>query len=118
MRFREGEVVLGVFPHAAGGAPKKRPVVIVQSNSYNARLQNRIVAEITSRLTHAGDPASVLVDVTTPDGKATGLLRNSVISCVNLATIHESRIDRVIGALSPTLWAQVEAALKVAMGLR
>jgi mRNA-degrading endonuclease toxin of MazEF toxin-antitoxin module len=52
------------------------------------------------------------------DGRATGLLRNSVISCINLATIHESRIFRVIGVLSPVLWTQVEAALKVAMGLR
>jgi mRNA interferase MazF len=118
MTFCQGGVVLGVFPHAASGAPKKRPVLIVQSDAYNARLHNRIVAEITSRLTHAGDPASVLVDVSTPDGKATGLLRNSVISCINLATIHEARIDRAIGALSPALWGQVEAALKVAMGLR
>ncbi|HKB03925.1 MAG TPA: type II toxin-antitoxin system PemK/MazF family toxin [Gemmataceae bacterium] len=118
MSFNQGEVVLGIFPHAAAGTPKKRPVVVVQSDSYNARLHNRIVAEITSRLTHAGDPASVLVDVSTPDGKATGLLRSSMISCVNLATIHESRIDRAIGALSPALWARVEAALKVAMGLR
>jgi mRNA interferase MazF len=118
MSFLQGEVVLAFFPLAAGGTPKKRPVVVMQSDAYNSRVANRIVAEITSRLTHASDPASVLIDIATPEGKATGLLRNSVVSCINLATIHVSVIDRVIGVLSPALWVRVESALKVAMGLR
>ena len=118
MSFLRGEVVLSLFPHAAGGVPKRRPVVVVQSNAYNARLANRLVALVTSNLSHAGDPASVFVDLTTPDGKATGLLKDSVISCINLATIHESLIDRKIGSLSPALWAKVEAALKVALDLK
>jgi mRNA interferase MazF len=118
MRFLQAEVVLGLFPLAAGGVPKKRPVLIVQSDAYNARLTNRVVGLITSNLSHAGDPASVLIDIATPDGKATGLLNNSVVSCINLATIHESAIHRVIGRLSPALWARVEAALKVALALR
>jgi mRNA interferase MazF len=117
MTYSQGEVVLAWFPHADSGLPKKRPVVVVQSDPYNIRLTNCIVAEITGNLSHSGDPASVLVDISTKEGKATGLLRNSVISCVNLATIHESRLDRGIGRLSPTLWAQVETSLKVAMGL-
>ena len=118
MSFRQGEVALGLFPLAAGGPPKKRPVVVVQSDAYNVRLANRVVALVTSNLAHANDPVSVFVDVGTPDGKATGLLRDSVISCINLATIHESVIERVIGRLSPALWAQVEAAVKVALALR
>ncbi|HVK08070.1 MAG TPA: type II toxin-antitoxin system PemK/MazF family toxin [Gemmataceae bacterium] len=94
MSLLKGEIVLAYFPLAAGGVPKKWPVVIVQSNAYNTRLSNRIVALVTSNLTHASDPASVFSDLSTPDGKATGLLKDSVISCVNLATIHESMIDR------------------------
>ncbi len=118
MSILQGEVVLGFFPLAAGGPPKKRPVLIVQSDVYNARLANRVVALVTSNLSHAGDPASVLVNIATPDGKATGLLNDSVISCINLATIHASMIDRTIGRLSPALWAQVEAAIKNALALR
>jgi mRNA interferase MazF len=118
MSFLQGEVVIGWFPLAAGGPPKKRPLVVVQSDAYNTRLANRVVALVTSNLSHAGDPASVLVDISTPDGKATGLLHNSVISCINLATIHESVIDRTIGKLSSALWDKVEAAVKVALRLR
>jgi mRNA interferase MazF len=77
-----------------------------------------VVALITSNLTYAADPASVLVEVKKPDGKAAGLLRDSVISCINLATVHESVIERAIGRLSPALWARVEAAIKVALALR
>lgn len=118
MSFPQGEVVIGWFPLAAGGPPKKRPVVIVQSDAYNTRLANRVVALVTSKLSHATDPAAVLVDISTADGKATGLLHNSVISCINLATIHESAIDRTIGRLSAALWDRVEVALKVALRLR
>ena len=99
------------FPHAVGTGAKKRPVLIVQSDAYNQSMQNTLVAEITSTLIRATDPAHLTIDVSTSEGRATGLLRNSVVSCINLATIHESRIDRIIGSISPTLM------LKTAMDL-
>lgn len=118
MIYGQGEIVLAFFPHASGGVAKKRPVLIVQSDHYNVRMANRLVAEITGNLAHSADPASVLVDVATTEGKASGLLKSSVISCLNLATIHECRIDRVIGRISPNLWLQVEVSLKTALGLK
>ena len=35
MTFTRGAVGLARFPHSAGGRGKKRPVVIVQADSYN-----------------------------------------------------------------------------------
>jgi mRNA-degrading endonuclease toxin of MazEF toxin-antitoxin module len=118
MKVKRGDVVLAVFPHAIGTGAKKRPVVVAQSDVYNQSMHNTLVAEITSNLTRATDPAHLLIDLSTSEGRATGLLRSSIVSCINLATLHERRIDRIIGSLSPALLQRIERCLKVAMSLR
>jgi len=45
------------------------------------------------------------------------LLTDSVISCINLATIDQALLDRKIGSLPPSVMAQVDGCLKVALGL-
>ena len=117
MIVQRGDVLLALFPFATGTAAKKRPVLVVQADSYNRSMNNAIVAEITSNTVRAADPAHLLVDVSSAEGQATGLLRNSVVSCLNLATVHESRFDRVIGSCTPILMEQVDACLKAALEL-
>jgi mRNA interferase MazF len=117
MTFDRGDIVIALFPNADGSTPKPRPVLIVQADSYNAKLKNLIVAAITTNLTHASDPASLFIDVKTPDGKATGLRQDSIVSCVNLATIAESLIAKKIGWLTPVLAGRVNDCLKAALGL-
>jgi mRNA-degrading endonuclease toxin of MazEF toxin-antitoxin module len=45
------------------------------------------------------------------------LLHDSVVSCTNLATVYEDRIDRVIGHLSDAVMHCIDACLKAALGL-
>src|SRR2546430_2635302 len=103
MNVRRGDVVLARYPHAGGGRGKKRPVVVVQSDTYNQGLRHAIVAEITTNLAAAADPSGLLIEVSTPEGQATGLVQDSVVACLHLGTISEDRIDRAIGQLSPAL---------------
>src|SRR5438874_9345338 len=117
MKLERGDVVMTRFPHASGMRGKKRPALIVQANSYNAYLGHVIIAEITTNQTPANDPAFVLIDVSTPDGQATGLDQNSLVSGLFLATVFGDRIDRVIGKLSPALMQKVNASLKASLEL-
>lgn len=117
MNPTRGDVGLARFPHAAGGRGKKRPVVVVQADGYNRTLRHVIVAEVTSNLAAASDPANLLIEVVTPDGAATGLVQDSVIACLHLATISTDRVERVIGRLSPVLLAKLDDCLKAALGL-
>jgi mRNA interferase MazF len=117
MTADRGDVVIALFPHASGSGSKPRPVLVVQSDVYNAKLQNLVVAAITTNLKHAADPASVLIDVATPEGKASGLVQNSVVTCVNLATIDGSLVAKRIGRLPPPLMQRVDAGLKAAMAI-
>lgn len=105
------------FPHASGVRGKKRPAVVIQADSYNAKVGHVLVAEVTRNLKFANDPAFVLIDLATTDGKATGLDTNSLVSSLFLATVFEDRIDRVVGKLSGELMAKVDACLKVALAL-
>src|SRR5690349_7130359 len=100
MNLKRGDVVMTRFPHASGARGKKRPALVVQADSYNAMVGHVIVAEITKNLTPANDQAFVLIDISTSEGKATGLDQNSLVSGLFLATVFEDRIDRVIGHLS------------------
>jgi len=117
MKLSRGDVVMTRFPHASGARGKKRPALVVQSNSYNTQLVHVIIAEITTNLTPANDPAFVLIDISTPEGKASGLDQSSLVSALFLATVFEDRIDRVLGRLSDALMQKVDASLKTTMAL-
>jgi mRNA-degrading endonuclease toxin of MazEF toxin-antitoxin module len=117
MKLNRGDVVMTRFPHASGVRGKKRPALVVQANAYNAQVGHVIVAEITRNLSPASDPAFVLIDISTSEGKATGLDQNSLVSGLFLATIFEDRIDRVIGTLAPVQMQKVNACLKVSLEL-
>ena len=117
MNLARGDVVMTRFPHAAGTRGKKRPVVVVQSDVYNAKARHALVAEITTNLTAAGDPACLLIDVSTQEGQASGLAQNSVVGCLFLATVAESRIAAPIGKLSATIMQQIDQCLKAALEL-
>jgi mRNA interferase MazF len=112
-----GDVVLVRFPHPSGLRGKKRPAVIVQADAYAATLSTVVVAEITKNLTMATDPACLLIDVGTSDGKATGLVRDSVVSCLVLVTVYSDTVETKLGTLSPPMLQKLDTCLKAALGL-
>lgn len=115
--MNRGDVVLVRFPHPSGLRGKKRPAVVVQSNAYSGTVGTLLVAEVTSNLAMATDPACLFIDLTTPDGAATGLLRDSVVSGLLLATVDSNSIAQVMGSLSPSLSGRFDACLKIALDL-
>jgi mRNA-degrading endonuclease toxin of MazEF toxin-antitoxin module len=117
MNVRRGDVALARFPHDSGGRGKKRPVVIIQADSYNQTLRHVIVAEVTTNLTISSDAANLLIQITNPDGAATGLKSDSVVTCLHLVTMSQDRIKNVIGSLSTRMLMQLDACLKAALGI-
>jgi mRNA interferase MazF len=115
--MKRGDVVLVRFPHPSGLRGKKRPAVVVQADSYTSALRTAVVAEVTKNLSMASDPACLLIDVATPEGKATGMPYNSVVSCLLLATIDSDTVYKVIGTLSVAMINQLDGCLKAALGL-
>jgi mRNA interferase MazF len=112
--YQRGDVVLVLFPHSNLRTAKTRPALVVQADNLQTGLPQVIVAMITSRLFRAHHPSRVTVLLSTPEGRQSGLLTDSVVMTDNLATIAESEIDRVIGSLPMT---KVDVALRHTLGL-
>jgi mRNA interferase MazF len=112
MNIHRGDVLKARFPHASGGRGKKRPVVVVQANGYNQRLRHAVVAQVSTNLTEKGDPAYLFIDVSTPEGQATGLNQDCLICCPLLSLMTEDRLQDKIGTLPGQLLAQLDGCLK------
>jgi mRNA interferase MazF len=115
--MNRGDVILVRFPHPSGVRGKKRPAVIIQADNYSAKLRTLVVAEITSNVSMAGDPACLFVDLNTSEGQATGLLRDSVISCLALATVRADNVETVMGRLTGGLKSKLDECLKASLDL-
>jgi len=114
-RINRGDIVIASVPQ--GQSSKVRPVVVIQNDQNNHRLTNTIVAIITSNTRLAmREPTQVLIDITTADGKKTGLTLTSAVKCENLYTLPV-RVMRKIGTMSAALMQQVDAALKASLDL-
>lgn len=112
-----GDVILVRFPHPSGLRGKKRPAVVVQSDEYVGVVPTVVVAEVTKNLSLASDAACLFIDSSTPEGKATGLVRDSVVSCLVLVTVYADNIDKVLGKLSPEMKRKLKACLRTALEL-
>jgi mRNA interferase MazF len=115
--MKRGDVVLVRFPHPSGQRGKKRPAVVVQSDAYASTVSTVVVAEVTKNLSMKDDPACLFIEVSTPEGRATGLLRDSVVSGLVLVTVYTDTVAQILGALSPTMRQQLDACLKAALEL-
>jgi mRNA interferase MazF len=115
-KVRRGDVVIIDHPFSDATGSKVRPALVVQSDQRNSLLNETIVALISKNLQYSSsDPTQLLIDIKTPDGKASGLMVNSVVKCGKLFTIHQDLIRKNIGYLSPALMLQINDCLKAAL---
>ena len=115
MNYRRGDIVLVLFPDSNLRTSKRRPVLVVQADQLGTGLPQTVVAMITSNMARAGHPSRVVVRVDSQGASGSGLLMDSVIMTDNLATIHDSEIDRGIGAFLGL--SELDAALRATLAL-
>jgi mRNA interferase MazF len=112
--YKRGDVILVKFPYSDLVSYKRRPALIVQDETVETGLSQRVLIQITSNLDRTGD-TRVLVRKDSPDGQAMGILSDSVIVADHLATVLPREIDKVIGHC--TCMPEVETALRRLLGL-
>lgn len=112
--YKRGDIILVIFPDSSMRTGKPRPALVVQADSLQTGLAQVIAAMVTSRMSRANHPSRVTVSLSTPEGRRSGLLTDSVVMTDNLATIADTEIDRVIGSLP---MAEVDAALRHTLNL-
>lgn len=112
--YKRGEVILVKFPYSDMVRYKKRPALVVQDDSVETGLSQKVVVQITSNLNRTGE-TRVLVRKDSPDGQAMRILTDSIIVADHLATVLPREIDKVIGHC--TCMPEVETALRRVLGL-
>jgi mRNA interferase MazF len=117
MPVNRGDVILAFVPNVGSPGGKVRPALIVQSDHNNARLNETIIAAITSNTARVHEATQLLIDLATPDGRASGLLHNSAVRCERLHSIAQADVRRVIGNLSDALMRKIDLCLKAALGI-
>lgn len=115
--IRRGDVVVVEFIHSDLRNSSMRPALVVQSDRNNQRIQNTIVAQITSRLRLLHEPTRLLIDPSTPEGQSSGLHMLSVVTCENLLTLQQDLIHATIGHLPDATMKRIDDCLKEAMGI-
>ena len=101
--MNRGDVVLVFYPFASGAGGKRRPGLVVQNDTDNARMAATIVAQITTNLARAGEPSHLLIDASTKEGQRSGLLHDSLVSCNNLITFVFIRDRNRNRSLEPSM---------------
>lgn len=117
MKFTRGDVVILNAPFVTRPGSKLRPMLVIQNDRNNARMSNTILATITTNTGRSSEPTQVLIDPQSPEGKSSGLLSLSVVSCENLVTVRQADIIRRIGQLADTQMRSVDQALKASLAL-
>ena len=117
MPVKRGDVVLAYVANVGGPGGKMRPALVVQADHNNTRLTETIIAAITSNVTRVQEPTQLLIEVSTPDGAASGLLHDSATRCERLHSIPQADVRRVIGRLSNALMQKIDECLKSSLGI-
>jgi mRNA interferase MazF len=106
-----GDVVLVPFPFTDQTTTKKRPAVVVSSDTYHRDRPDVILMAVTSQVR----PAAGVGEVAVQRWKEAGLLKPSVLKPL-LATVERGLLIRKLGRLKEQDRDALQRALKAILG--
>lgn len=112
--MKRGEIWWASLPEPVGSEPGyRRPMVIVQSNEFNASLIRTIIAAtITTNLALAEAPGNVLLP-----RKLSRLPLDSVVNISQVVTLDRSFLVKRVSALPTDIMAQISDGLRLVLAL-
>ncbi|MEK7363261.1 MAG: type II toxin-antitoxin system PemK/MazF family toxin [candidate division NC10 bacterium] len=113
--MKRGTVVLAPFPFTDLSGTKVRPAVVVSTSDRPG--EDVILAFISSVKPPTLLPTDLPIATSHPDFPGSGLKVASVVKCDKLATVQRRIIFGELGVLSPALLVELNACLRVALGL-
>jgi len=109
----QGDIWWAELGAPAGSAPGfRRPVVVVQGNSFNrSRIATVVCVPLTSNLRWAEAPGNVLLPA-----RATRLAKNSVANVSQLLTLDRGLLAEHVGKLSARRVETILSGIDVVLG--
>lgn len=113
IRYNRGDVILVPFPFSDQTVTKKRPAIIVSSDTYNSISQDIVIMAITGQIRGHIGIGEFLIE----DWQGAGLLRPSAVKSA-ISTIEQRLVLKLLGRLSARDLSTLEKALKELFDLR
>ena len=112
-RYSRGDIYYAnMEPNVGSEQGGERPVVVLQNDAGNKHSPTLIIATLTSRVDKKRHlPTHVLVD------HNPGLKVPSIVQLEQIFTIDKRRLQRFVGNASAEEMDQIEAALKISLGM-
>lgn len=112
--MQRGEIWWATLPAPAGSGPgKRRPVLVVQSDAFNAsRIQTVIAAVITSNLELAAAPGNIVLR-----RRESKLSKDSVVNLSQLITLDRSFLTERVSAIPKRLTGSLDEGLRLVLGI-
>ena len=103
-----GSICWADLGEARGSKPaKRRPVLVIQADSFNAsRLNTTIAAVVTSNTALAAMPGNVFLPAA-----SSGLPKDSVVNVTALVTLDQADLEAPAGHLPASLMSEVDRGL-------
>ena len=112
--MRRGEIWWASLPDPQGSGPGyRRPVVVIQSDSFNeSRINTVIVAILTSNLKLAAAPGNVMIE-----RRVSMLSGASIVNVSQVLTIDRSLLTEVVSNLPDRIMDTIDDGLRLVMNL-
>lgn len=112
--MRRGEIWWADLSEPYGSEPGyRRPVLIVQSDAFNrSRIGTVVALVLTTNLKLADAPGNIALT-----RRGTGLTRKSIVNVSQIVTLDRRRFTDRVGRVSDTVLEQIEAGMRLVLGL-
>ncbi|MCY3827634.1 MAG: type II toxin-antitoxin system PemK/MazF family toxin [Rhodospirillaceae bacterium] len=112
--MRRGEIWWADLSEPYGFEPGyRRPVLIVQSDAFNrSRIGTVVALVLTTNLKLADAPGNIALT-----RRGTGLTRKSIVNVSQIVTLDRRRFTDRVGRVSDTVLEQIEAGMRLVLGL-
>jgi mRNA-degrading endonuclease toxin of MazEF toxin-antitoxin module len=110
-----GDIYLTDFPFGGSKGSKPRPALLLTGPV--GPVPELLAAYISSTLPPILLPTDYLIDPSNPAQSSANMKTVSVIRRHKLATLHRRRFYRLVGHLSPLDTSEVEARLRLLLGI-
>jgi len=112
--MHRGEVWWATLPEPVGSIPGyRRPLVIVQADSFNRSRINTVIAVVlSSNLKLVDAPGNVLLSM-----QNTGLPKDSVANTSQLVTVDKQLLTEQVGQLSARQMQRLEEGMRLVLSL-
>ena len=112
--MRRGEIWWASLPDPQGSGPGyRRPVVIIQSDSFNeSRINTVIVAILTSNLNLAAAPGNVMIE-----RRVSMLSDDSIANVSQVLTIDRFLLTQVVSKLPDRIMDTIDDGVRLVMNL-